>query len=606
MEFVILEETLVGDSSEPCAHYFYGHADHIRCFEGASLSAAFNTIEKLRAEGKYLVGAISYEAAYAMPAFKRLVDAPIIADKPFPLLHFIAFEHHELISTEQVSQLLKSQVTNTESFIYNNSLSFDKTEYADQITAVKNYIEGGYTYQVNFTGKYHFDYQGDAVALYLLLRERQKVKYSALFNLKDYQILSLSPELYFRKMGDLLETSPMKGTMPRSNDLDQDIENRDFLKKDPKSLAENLMIVDLLRNDLNRIAYSGTVNVSELFRVESYQTVHQMVSTVIGKINKHMSLQDILHGIFPCGSITGAPKYKTMQIINELETKARKIYTGAIGYITPENDMCFNVPIRTLLLEKGKGELGVGSGIVADSDIDDEFSEVKLKAKFLQHVGIDFNLIECFRFDALSGYANLKAHLSRLQQSAKTFGFSLDLAAIRDELNRLQNTLAVQAIYKIRIELAIDGKYSLSYTQIKLPAKPYLLAICDDHRVDSGNILLQHKTTAASVRQFYQSTWQAYAAQGVDEVLFKNENGYITEGTKTNVFIVKEGQWYTPPVRCGLLPGVMRDKIIQQKHVQEKSISETELLDADEIWLTNSVVGLQSARVMACEPCTSH
>ena len=248
---------------------------------------------------------------------------------------------------------------------------------------MKQHIVAGDTYQVNLTAKYTFNVKGSSLGLYNSLRARQKVAYSAWFKMPEYEILSLSPELFFSKIKHKIYTKPMKGTMPRASDLTQDKANQHFLLTDLKSRAENTMIVDLLRNDLSAISKPGSVHVQKLLEVESYETVHQMTSSIESEVAVDLSFSAIINALFPCGSITGAPKRRTMEIIHEMEPAPRGIYTGAMGYITPQNDMCFNVPIRTVLCRGSQGELGVGGGIVHDSTLQSEFEELKLKAQFL-------------------------------------------------------------------------------------------------------------------------------------------------------------------------------------------------------------------------------
>ena len=263
------------------------------------------------------------------------------------------------------------------------TLGVDQDSYVKNLNQIKHYLTEGHTYQINYTSKYRFNYDDEPLAIYQLLRQKQKVAYSAFLQFDDYHLLSLSPELFFKKVGCQISSKPMKGTMPRSGDALTDKKNKAFLTRDEKTLAENIIIVDLIRNDLNKIAKTGTVKVPKLFQVESYETVHQLVSEVQCQLPSDIGFAEIVKGLFPCGSITGAPKKRSLQIIRELEKENRGIYTGAIGYIMPNNDMCFNVAIRTARLQNSQGELGVGGGIVHDSDALAEFDEMRLKAKFL-------------------------------------------------------------------------------------------------------------------------------------------------------------------------------------------------------------------------------
>ena len=344
------------------------------CWDAADLNQSLARLDSLRRDGYYLAGCLSYEAGYVLRGLSHLLMPP-----EFPLLHFFAFKAPGKLSTSEIHALLGQE----KAALQNIKLNITAFDYAAAFSRVKQHIVAGDTYQVNLTAKYGFDFKGECLGLYNMLRARQKVAYSAWFKMPEYELLSLSPELFFSKIQHKIYTKPMKGTMPRASDLAQDKANQNFLLTDLKSRAENTMIVDLLRNDLSAISKPGSVHVKKLLEVESYETVHQMTSSIESEVAIDLSFSAIMNALFPCGSITGAPKRRTMEIIHDLESAPRGIYTGAMGYITPQNDMCFNVPIRTVLCRDSKGELGVGGGIVHDSALQSEFEELKLKARFL-------------------------------------------------------------------------------------------------------------------------------------------------------------------------------------------------------------------------------
>ncbi|MCH9690261.1 MAG: aminodeoxychorismate synthase component I [Gammaproteobacteria bacterium] len=352
--------------SEPC--------DEIICWDAAALSQSLARLDSLRRDGYYLAGCLSYEAGYVLRGLPHLLMSP-----NFPLLHFFAFKAPEKRSAAEINAFLGQENARPQDV----ALNITASDYATAFSRVKQHIVAGDTYQVNLTAKYTFNVKGSSLGLYNSLRARQKVAYSAWFKMPEYEILSLSPELFFSKIKHKIYTKPMKGTMPRASDLTQDKANQHFLLTDLKSRAENTMIVDLLRNDLSAISKPGSVHVQKLLEVESYETVHQMTSSIESEVAVDLSFSAIINALFPCGSITGAPKRRTMEIIHEMEPAPRGIYTGAMGYITPQNDMCFNVPIRTVLCRGSQGELGVGGGIVHDSTLQSEFEELKLKAQFL-------------------------------------------------------------------------------------------------------------------------------------------------------------------------------------------------------------------------------
>ncbi|MDF1683412.1 MAG: aminodeoxychorismate synthase component I [Legionellaceae bacterium] len=352
--------------SEPC--------EEVVCWHAAMLDASLARVDALRRQGYYLAGGVSYEAGYVL---RGLTALPKEAHA-FPLLHFFAFKSPQKLTAFDINQYLGDE----DALIDSIKLNISAAAYGQAFYKIKQHICKGDTYQVNLTAKYKFNFEGSSRALYRQLRARQTVAYSALMHMPAYDVLSLSPELFFSKINTTMRAKPMKGTMPRAVDVADDAANYAFLKSDPKSMAENTMIVDLLRNDLSAISKPGSVQVSRLLEVESYETVHQMTSCIQSEVERELPFATIMQHLFPCGSITGAPKRRTMEIIRDLESEPRHIYTGAIGYITPENNMCFNVPIRTLLCRGSQGELGVGGGIVHDSTEQAEFEEMQLKARF--------------------------------------------------------------------------------------------------------------------------------------------------------------------------------------------------------------------------------
>jgi para-aminobenzoate synthetase / 4-amino-4-deoxychorismate lyase len=373
LPFILFENRRLPDA--PYAGLLFSEPlDEVVCWHEATLDASLERVDALRRQGYYLAGCLSYEAGYALRGLTALSNEA----HAFPLLHFFAFKSPQKLTALDINQ----QLGDSEFLINHLKLNTTAAEYGKAFKQIKQHIRQGDTYQVNLTAKYKFNIKGSVKALYQQLRTRQKVAYSAFMHMPEYDILSLSPELFFSKINTTMRVKPMKGTMPRAVDAARDVVNREFLKTDPKSMAENTMIVDLLRNDLSAISKPGSVQVSRLLEVESFETVHQMTSCIQSEVECDLPFSTIMQHLFPCGSITGAPKRRTMEIIRDLEYEPRHIYTGAIGYITPENNMCFNVPIRTLLCRGSEGELGVGGGIVHDSTEQAEFEELQLKARF--------------------------------------------------------------------------------------------------------------------------------------------------------------------------------------------------------------------------------
>jgi para-aminobenzoate synthetase/4-amino-4-deoxychorismate lyase len=353
------------------------------------------------------------------------------------------------------------------------------------------------------------------------------------------------------------------------------------------------MIVDLLRNDLGRIAKIGSVEVTDLFTVETYRTVHQMTSGITAEVRGDMGLNDILHALFPCGSVTGAPKVRAMEIIRELEALPRGVYTGAIGHIAPSGDAQFNVAIRTLYIGAGgEGEMGIGSGVVSDSKMDAEFEECLLKAQFLTKVDAPFELIETIRYERDAGFHLLERHLARLQSSAAHFGYPFDRARVLEVLTAKADE-GDSPVSMVRLLLTEDGTLTVTSTPIELPAKGTVWRFAvSDLRVDEKDPLFFHKTTR---RQFYDREMERQKAlNGCDEVIFLNKKGELTEGTRTTLFIEQDGRLFTPALTCGLLPGTLREELIDlpRAAASEAVLTLSDLATADRIYLGNSVRGL--------------
>ncbi|MGH6793431.1 MAG: chorismate-binding protein, partial [Methyloceanibacter sp.] len=410
--------------------------------------------------------------------------------------------------------------------------------------------------------------------------------------------LSLSPELFFRREGQHISARPMKGTAPRGRTPREDARLKTWLAMDEKQRAENLMIVDLLRNDLGRVARIGSVEVTDLFTVETYRSVHQMTSGIRAELRSDMGLKDMLRSLFPCGSVTGAPKVRAMEIIRALEGSPRGVYTGAIGHIAPSGDAQFNVAIRTVVLDGQQGEMGIGGGIVADSKEESEYEECLLKAHFLTKVDAPFELIETLRYEKGTGFHLLERHLARLQSSAHHFGYPFSRGAVIAALEAEAARIAAQ-VALVRLLLGEDGTITVTSTEITLPTKDTVWRfVISDQRVDEKNPLFYHKTTR---RQFYDREMERQKElTGCDEVVFLNSRGELTEGTRTTLFVEQDGRLFTPALACGLLPGTLREELLDlpRAAASETVLTPSDLLAADRIYLGNSVRGLVRAEPM--------
>lgn len=463
------------------------------------------------------------------------------------------------------------------------STGLDAAAYEQAVERIKAYIEAGDCYQVNYTFPLHFQWFGHPLALYGALRRRQPVRYGGVVVGEEGSIISLSPELFLERRGDRLATRPMKGTAPRSADPEK-------LRASEKDRAENLMIVDLLRNDLGRVAAGGTVRVDSLFDIEDYPTLWQMVSQVSAQVPGR-SLSEILSALFPCGSITGAPKIRAMQIIRELEGQPRSLYTGALGWLAPGGEFRLNVAIRTLeLAADGSGRLGIGSGIVADSDPGSEWRECLLKSAFLTELDPGLLLIETLRRED-GRYPRLEGHLARLRSSAAWLGFPFDEAALRAALAAAPEP----GVWRVRLTLSKAGKIDVTTAALgSEPAGPRLARLAPEP-IASCNALRRHKTTARSA---YDAALREIAGKpDLFDVVFVNERGEVAEGARSNVFVERDGVLLTPPLESGALPGVLRAELLAAGRAREAVLRPADL--ADGFLLGNALRGLVPVRLPA-------
>jgi para-aminobenzoate synthetase/4-amino-4-deoxychorismate lyase len=485
--------------------------------------------------------------------------------------------------------------------------SVDRGEFTHAIAAIHEAIAAGETYQVNYTYRIDGAAFGSPIALYRRLRARQPVEYGAFIVLPQgapvTHVLSLSPELFLRHEAGQLTARPMKGTAARVEAPESDSESARLLAIDIKNRAENLMIVDLLRNDLGRLAQIGSVRVPALFAIEPYATVFQMTSTVQAQLRPEVSMPELLHAVFPCGSITGAPKHHTMELIAGLESTPRGLYCGAIGWLDAPHgdarigDFCLSVAIRTLTLgAQAQGlcplRIGVGAGIVSDSRADDEFDECRLKARFLTGLDPGFELFETMLWTPGQGVRHLDRHLARLERSAQVLGFELDREVLLATLQAHMSAHAheVRALARLRLGLAHDGRIGLTHAPLApLPAGPVRLLVADDP-LPEARPLAGHKTTQ---RRVYDAGVRAAEKVGAFDTLFFDAAGRLVEGGRSNVFVRLGGHWWTAPVSDGALPGVMRGVLLADRawDAQERSITRAELARAEAVVVCNALRG---------------
>lgn len=589
--FALLDASL-GDADTDWSRLLHELHEEIVCRAPEEIPACFQRIEASLAQGCHVLGLFDYELGYAL---HRKLSA--LLPKGQPLFRALAFKCSERLNRAEIDAWLAEQAPalRRPSGVANVRHAVSEGEYLRAIERIRRYIRDGDCYQINYTFQVDFDYFGEPLELYRLIRERQRVRYGAFVALEDQSILSFSPELFVKRSGNTLTAKPMKGTLRRGDDQLEDVFLRESLAEDEKNRAENVMIVDLLRNDLGRLARIGGVHVDRLFEVESYRTLLQMTSTISAEIDRSVTLREIIAALFPCGSVTGAPKVRCMEIIAEMEATPRGLYTGAIGFVDPDGDFCFNVPIRTLMLDNaGHGSFGIGSGIVYDSRPKDEYEECLLKASFVTGLDPRFQLIESLLCDD-SGFANLDLHCARLAASARYFGFGCDRNAIVLALQAHRAALARGQKYKTRLLLGKRGQIELESSPVGEEQIPRFVLV-SSQVTDSQDVFLRHKTT---VRKLYDSELARAVEAGCFDALFFNERGELTEGARSNVFLKLDGNWYTPPLECGLLPGVMRQKLLDDPAyaAAERVLHAEDLARADKIVLTNAVRGAVEARV---------
>ena len=534
---------------------------------------------------KGLVGycLIDYEAGYLLE--NKLEK--LLPSQERKLMQFFFFDEKDVKKIK--SSKIEFCENDSESFsVSEYKLNTSRTKFFNDIKKIKQYISEGDTYQVNYTVKGKFIFSGSYASFFKNLLFNQSAEYSAFINNENNFIISLSPELFFSTTNNKITTKPMKGTLGRSRDLQTDALRAFELEKSEKNRAENLMIVDLLRNDLGKICKYGTVKVDELFGIEKYESLFQMVSTIKGKLKSEISLSEIIKNMFPCGSITGAPKIRTMEIINELEEEERRIYTGSIGMMSKGSSV-FNVAIRTIKIEKetGRGEVGLGSGIVWDSEQEKEYNETILKSEFLTNQTKPFSLIETLLVQD-GDVSFLEEHINRISKAAEFFLFRIDQDKIRRELINTAYEYCSRGKHRMRLLLNKWGKLKLDYSDLsQLPN--ILKVIISEKYINPDSTFQYFKTTN---REVYNSEYKKNNSEGFFDVIFFNEKKELAEGAITNIFVRKEDVWFTPPLTSGILAGIYRNYFINtNENVKETIITINDLLTAAEVKLVNSVRG---------------
>ena len=572
---------------------FHEPLEWLEVRELKEIPGLFSKIEKARAAGFWVAGYLSYECGYhweptAAPGFEPAGDG-------LPLAIFGVYrtpvQCHSLPTAAAVARGLESL-----------SLSISPQAFAAKVEQIRRWIAAGDTYQVNLTDTIVAPYPASAAALFEHMMHAQPVEFGAMLHLGEQHIVSASPELFFQLRNRHITVRPMKGTSPRGRDAAEDIRLAVALAADEKNRAENVMIVDLLRSDLGRVAEPGSVRVVKLFAVEQFPSLLQMSSEIQATLRKDIDAYALFRSLFPSGSIVGAPKVRTMQLLRALEGRQRGVYTGAIGFFSPDDEAVFSVAIRTAVLRRGTLSMGVGAGITYDSDASSEFAECMLKAEFLRDrtfgpvdLGpVDFGLIETMRWS--QGRCELlPLHLDRVAASAAHFQFDFDRAVVLRAIEAEASRLPSHGVWKLRVVVSRDGTCVFSPAEALQDQSGSLRAMLWPRPVASSDAMLQHKTTCRAV---YDQAVRHARAHGYVDALFVNELGMVTEGAIHSIFVRHGSRWRTPPLHAGALPGVYRAFLLATAaEIDVEAFGREELLSADEVWLTNAVHGMRRASV---------
>jgi len=600
---VFLETSRV-TAEDSHSYFFHRPVAHLVCYAHDDPARFFQQAEDFLAEGLYLAGWLGYEFGYLLePSLAKRIHP----DSEKPLARMGVFRK-PLVFAPNSGELpddfwpdsSATQVL-TDYRLTNLHPDLSQTDYIAALTRIKAYIESGDTYQVNFTLKLLFDFEGSPETLYQALRRNQSVSFGAYLRSGAQRILSFSPELFFKRTGEQCLVRPMKGTIQRGPYPAEDERLIQFLKSDEKNRSENVMIVDLLRNDLGRVCTPGTVVTQSLFDIETYETLHQMTSSITGHLPVATKIESLFRALFPCGSVTGAPKIRTMEIIHELEGGPRGVYTGAIGFIAPSGEATFSVPIRTIELNGNRGEMGIGAGIIHESNPEQEWQECLLKGRFLSAPAPVFSLIETLLWQPGSGYWLLSEHLERLLASAAYFRYPLNPSKLKRRLDRLALDFSATPM-RVRLTLARNGQIdfaaspcpaavSITWPRQQISQSELPRVIFSTQTTDPSSPWLFHKTT---LRELYNTERELALDKGFYEVLFTNTRGEVTEGSITSIFIKQRDVLLTPAMECGLLPGVFRRHLLAHAFlpVREAILTRRDIEQAESVFVGNSVRGL--------------
>ncbi len=544
-------------------------ADHI-----ADVPPIFTRVEQLQSQGYLVAGCISYEAA---PAFNpRLV---VRDSTDFPLVVMMATRNWQIC---ELPDLTHDEVE--------LKPGISQQEYVARFDRLIELIRAGDLYQANYSFRSKVKLLGSGFELFCHLERDHPMPYSGYLEFDDLEVVSLSPELFLQRQGDKIRAEPMKGTAPRGRGYAEDETQRTWLRSDIKNRAENVMIVDLMRNDLSKVCLPNSVSVPALFESKRFHSLHQMVSEVRGDLQAEVSLFDILGATFPAGSITGTPKIRAMEVIRDLESSPRKAYTGSVGVFLPGGDFTLNVAIRTLIVasvgDEHHAELGIGSGVVSESESEAEWQECLLKGDFLNYRYRHSEIFETMLWH--ENYHFLEEHLERLKASCDYFLTTFSTAQAKQLLRH--SSANFQGPTRVRLSVSRDGELQVSAVPLARPgwAGSELRVLISEARVNQNDPYQFHKTNC---RGHYDAAFQAALDDDFAEVLFFNLADELAEGAISNVFVQKQGRWFTPPIAAGILPGIWRQHMLQALGAEETAMDLEGVLGADRMIIGNSVRG---------------
>jgi para-aminobenzoate synthetase/4-amino-4-deoxychorismate lyase len=608
---MILLDDVESNTAKRTSRLYQDPIAHWIASTSTEFDACFTHIESALKAGQYVVCLVAYEYGQGIHRLAPVYASASPDAEAAPLIQAWAFDHAAKLSKEEVDAWLKTQLDGLNaderiSGIASYTESITQNQFQADLERIQEWIRCGDTYQINHTYRIQGQIYGDPLALYARLRVRQPGRYGAFLQEGNTTLLSQSPELFVERAGDRLRAMPMKGTASAHTDSAAQLAN------DPKNRAENIMIVDLLRNDLNRIALPGSVTVPDLFHVAQHGNVLQMTSTVEATAKPNLSLRTVLDAVFPCGSVTGAPKKRSMEIIQALEPSPRGYYCGALGWLDPNGDFAFSVPIRTMTLSsdptapQGHFTLGIGAGITIDSDPKEEWQECQIKSAFITELPSELGLFETIRLED-GKPLRYAAHLQRLEHSARALRIPFLRSRIDDAVAHACKAIGNPLPHRLRIDLSADGKATALVQALEPIANEVtvfwahdVLLDADQATMQSGNLLLAHKVNQ---RATYDLAWHTAVARGGFDAIFLNETGLVTEGGRSSIFIQPAGseQWLTPPLSAGVLPGIMRHSLLNDPtwQAREAQFRKEDVIAAKRIVVCNALRGALPALLKA-------